>query len=363
MVGTFQKVASSMQVILIGNFESRNNQPLALCAASWYAMTRDVRQRVRFDPSAQFAGGLSGGAWAAYEFARDFAPHIQGVISMGGWLGKQYDRDTDWHAEGLLVARSTGADDSGAKTWLKRDEDYLSKFRAKVEDWEFPGGHVSAPPDIQRKIFAWLLEERQHPPDGDRERAKQLQAKAQETTTVHAKEALFIDCIEILQDNPWTQQALEAQNVIDQIMASDDKHCTRFRLRGLRKATEVTNLFVNQMRGAGMAGDGTTFRSAIHCLKTLGVDEDNWLSEALWFAATVKHGDVRDAATSTGLLDELGHPSTNLERAAAAAAHALLGENEAAKRVFGRIDLDDEDDTSSLLRVRYDELQGIIHAM
>ena len=46
-----------------------------------------VRQRVVFDPTAEMAGGVSGGGWASYYFSRFRPQHVAGVYAMGSWMG------------------------------------------------------------------------------------------------------------------------------------------------------------------------------------------------------------------------------------------------------------------------------------
>src|SRR5882724_9204174 len=87
MVSTFQGICSSLNIICVGITGSRNGRTWILELPEMYAVTRDVRERVLFDPTAEFAGGLSGGGECSYMFSRLRAQHVAGVFDMACWLG------------------------------------------------------------------------------------------------------------------------------------------------------------------------------------------------------------------------------------------------------------------------------------
>jgi len=87
MVGTFQATCSSLNIIVVA---SRHPKWRALdkVMREIYAVTRDIRQRVLYDPTAEFAGGFSGGGECAYMFARMRAQHVAGLFEMAGNEGR-----------------------------------------------------------------------------------------------------------------------------------------------------------------------------------------------------------------------------------------------------------------------------------
>jgi uncharacterized repeat protein (TIGR03803 family) len=88
MVSTFQSTCASLNIILVGITGTRNNVPWTEILREIYAVTLDVRQRVLFDPTAEFAGGLSGGGECSYMFSRFRAQHVAGLFEMAGWLAR-----------------------------------------------------------------------------------------------------------------------------------------------------------------------------------------------------------------------------------------------------------------------------------
>jgi hypothetical protein len=72
----------------VGITGTKNGVPWTKILREIYAVTRDVRQRVLFDPTAEFAGGLSGGGECSYMFSRFRAQHVAGLFEMAGWLGR-----------------------------------------------------------------------------------------------------------------------------------------------------------------------------------------------------------------------------------------------------------------------------------
>jgi len=128
MVSTFQSICSSLNIICVGITGSRNGRTWILELPEMYAVTRDIRERVLFDPTAEFAGGLSGGGECSYMFSRLRAQHVAGVFEMAGWLARispQY-YGIDRVQTNLLDARTTGTTDTGATFYNPLDSNYLA---------------------------------------------------------------------------------------------------------------------------------------------------------------------------------------------------------------------------------------------
>ena len=87
MVGDFQTVSASMQIIVIGVINSYNGMSWDVVLRELHAVTRDVRQRLVFDPTAEMATGFSGGGVVAYEYSRYRGQHVSGILPMGSWMG------------------------------------------------------------------------------------------------------------------------------------------------------------------------------------------------------------------------------------------------------------------------------------
>ncbi len=88
MVSTFEVTCANLGIICVGITGSANGVPWARELREMYAVTLDIRERVLFDPTAEFAGGFSGGGECSYMFSRLRAQHVAGLFEMAGWLGR-----------------------------------------------------------------------------------------------------------------------------------------------------------------------------------------------------------------------------------------------------------------------------------
>src|SRR5215467_9293568 len=68
MVTTFQTALTQLNIIGIGLIGSRNGAPVGVMERETFAVVRDLRRRVLFDPTAQMSGGISGGGTEAFNF-------------------------------------------------------------------------------------------------------------------------------------------------------------------------------------------------------------------------------------------------------------------------------------------------------
>lgn len=221
MVGHFKTVAEEKGFILVGMLESKNG-------LSWYdyagyemAVIRDIRSRVLFDPTAQFAGGFSGGAMAAYQHAIAFRHQLAGVIAMGGWLGQQYS-DTERMHPGLLVARTTGNDDTNARAWLPNDKNYLLAWECVVRDWSFRGGHQPAPDSVLREVMDWLLESREIQAENEIEEAQSREKAWRNMIAGGEMDQYLVESLSYRAGNPRTWGALYSAQTLDEVAADFD---------------------------------------------------------------------------------------------------------------------------------------------
>ena len=360
MVNHFKEVAADLQIIIIGNLHYKNHRPFDRILGSWHAMTTDVRERIRFDASAQIAAGFSGGACAAYNFAREYAPHISGVIAMGGWLGRKYDEEEYWHSRGLLLARLTGKNDDGASTWLDNDREYLDKFDVIIKDWTFPGGHKATPTPYLKKAIKWLLAEREKVTKKDRNRARKLFNQGSKALAEGREELVFNKCIDILMEHDSTPQAVAAERLISRLMRAESVPVSDFSMNRLEKTRELVGFFINKLYAGGLAGDKMTFRSAFHCLESLNVDTDKWMYHAVWIMATSEKEGVRYSKKAVKLSQQrllTGNPD-NDALVAAVAAYSAASKDEKAKRLSKKIDFDSDSSGGTTAENRYETIKN-----
>ncbi|HLP77101.1 MAG TPA: hypothetical protein VK327_09295 [Candidatus Paceibacterota bacterium] len=227
MVSSFQTVCSSMNIIVVGLTGSRNSWPWNPILREMYAVPRDIRQRVLFDPTAQFVSGMSGGAENSYIFSRFWSQHVSGVFSMGGWLGR-YNLgttnilcfSTDRVQTNLLVARATGNSDTTTIFYNPLDSNFLASCSAVIKDWTFSGGHVVPPDSYKQAALGWLLTNRVPAGIYDRSNSVVQEADWRSRISIGETESVLRECVSALMDHPRTWAALQAQLVIDDLMTN-----------------------------------------------------------------------------------------------------------------------------------------------
>jgi hypothetical protein len=266
MVGQFQSVCSALNIIAIGIIGPRNGAGWDVHLREFYAVSRDVRQRVLFDPTAEFAGGFSGGGQSAFVFSRFRAQHVAGVFGMAGWLGRTLNYySTDRVQTNLLVARTTGTTDTAANYYILRDSNYLASFSTVIQDWYFQGGHQIAPDSLKFDCLAWLVS-RRIPADATDRGASVARANDWRARLVNGeREAVLRECASVLMTRPRTWDAYQAQLIIDRLATQE----TSFRaidVVDLAQGDFASDLFYYYGRSAAIAGDLPRYRS---CLKAL----------------------------------------------------------------------------------------------
>jgi hypothetical protein len=223
MVSDFQAVCSSLNIIAVGIISSQNTVPWNVVLRDFYAVPRDLRQRVLFDPTAVFVGGFSGGGENSYVFSRFWAQHVSGVLAMAGWLGRSGNYfSTDRVVTNLLVARTTGTSDSGSLFYLPYDSNFLAGCRAEVKDWYFSGGHTTPPDSMKIDCLNWLLGQRIPASPYDQWDSLVQGGEWRSRAVGGQSETVLRECVATLVNQPRSWLALQAQLVVDDLMTNFD---------------------------------------------------------------------------------------------------------------------------------------------
>ena len=268
MVSDFKTVCSNLNIIAVGIVGSKNGVPWDTEFKEFYAVSRDIRQRVLFDPSAEFVGGFSGGGECSYFFSRMRAQHVAGVLAMGGWLGRtsvSAYTTTDRVQANLLVARTTGTTDTGGNYYLVPDSNYLASCGAVIQDWFFTGGHSVAPDSIKTSSLTWLLNQRVAPGPDDQSSALTQAADWRSRIAAGQAGTVLRECVITLMTGPRTWSALQAELVMDDLMANYSSFRT-LEIDNLAQGDFASDLFYYIARGAGNAGDVPRRWSALKAL-------------------------------------------------------------------------------------------------
>jgi len=165
-------------MIVIGILNSKDGATLNLVLRDFYAVPRDVRQRVLFDPSAEFVAGFSGGGENAYIFSRFWAQHVAGMFAMSGWMdaltvpkAPSFTTPPARYRQSIGSAHDRHFDNYTQMNWLAPDGSFLVSAARKVKDWTFSGGHSIPPDSLKTTCLTWLFDE---PDSCRRDRRKQL---------------------------------------------------------------------------------------------------------------------------------------------------------------------------------------------
>lgn len=267
MVSDFQAVCSNMQIITVGIINSANGTSLDIIYKDIHAVTRDIRQRVVFDPTAEMAAGFSGGGSACYYFSRFRPQHVAGIFAMGGWMGVADFKYTllDRVQYNLLVARSTGTNDSGAAYYRSGDKGFLmNTCGAVVNDWGFTGGHEVAPDNIQTAALTWILTTRTMAGSNDRTNALAQANNWRTRISAGDRQAVLYEAAYALMDKPRSWYAYQAQLILDQLMNS-----TTFRtldVADIARGDFANNHFYFSARGAALNSDWPTYHASMKAL-------------------------------------------------------------------------------------------------
>ena len=273
LVSTFQAVCSSLNIIAVGVNSSKNGAVLDLVLRDFYAVPHDVRQRVLFDPSAEFVAGFSGGGENAYIFSRFWAQHMAGIFAMSGWMGNTYGPggtvvyfSTSHVQTNLLVARTTGTSDDYTQTnWLAPDGVFLTSCGAQVKDWTFSGGHAIPSDSVKTTCLNWLLTSRT--PAGASDQSNSLAQASNWRSRVASGqgEAVLRECVATLMNQPRTWFALEAQLVMDDLMTNYNSF-RPLNVSNLTQGDFASDLFFYAALGAATNHDWQRYDSDLKAL-------------------------------------------------------------------------------------------------
>jgi len=279
MVSTFQSICSSLNIILVGITRSANGVPWSKELREMYAVTLDIRQRVLFDPTAEFAGGLSGGGECSYMFSRFRAQHVAGLFEMAGWLARFNDGASvsyygiDRVLTNLLVARTTGTGDTGTVFYNPFDSNYLATCGAVVNDWWFSGGHQVPPNSLFYPVFSWLLSQRISAGPSDYTNAFVLYTNWDARIAAGQQESVLRECVSNLMNFPRSWYAYQAQNTLDHLLTN----YTTFRslnVSNLAQGDFACDLFFYYAYGAAANADWKRYNSCMKALNGIGVTND-----------------------------------------------------------------------------------------
>jgi hypothetical protein len=273
MVSTFQSVCSTLNIIAVGITGPADGSTWDSVLRQFFAVSRDIRLRVLYDPTAEFVGGFSGGAEDSYVYSRFRAQHVAGVLSIGGWLGRVNTSkttvpyySTDRVQTNLLVARITGASDTATLFYQPFDSNYLASCGAVVKDWSIAGGHSSSVPSAtQTAVFTWLLNQRLPAGVDDRALAQNAASNWQARVIAGQSQSVLFECVSNLMNFPRGWYAYQAQLMLDQL-ATNAAVFRSLAVSNLAGGDFASDLFYYYARGAATNSDWARYHSALKAL-------------------------------------------------------------------------------------------------
>ena len=270
MVSEFQSVCSDLNIIAVGILSFQNGTSHDNVLRDVHAVTRDLRLRVMFDPTAELASGFSGGGVASYIYSRFRAQHVAGVFAMSGWLGRTGGiyPSTDRVQTNLLVARNTGVDDAGAQYYLIPDSNYLASCGAVVKDWYMTGGHYIAPYARKSACLSWLVTNRRPGTAADRINALSLATNWQARLSAGQTELVLREAVTNLMTRPRSWFAYQSQLVLDQVLTNASFRS--WNVTGLAQGDFASDQFYYYARGASLNGDTSRCYAAMKALTGIG---------------------------------------------------------------------------------------------
>ncbi len=279
MVSTFQSTCADLGIICVGIIHSANGVPWTKELREMYAVTLDIRERVFFDPTAELAGGLSGGGECAYMFARMRAQHVAGLFEMAGNEGRgnlgasvQY-YGTDRVQTNLLVATTTGTSDTAAVFYNPFVSNYLAYCGAVIKDWSFGGGHEVPPSSLFSPIFSWLLSQRIPAGPSDYTNAFMLYTNWQTRISAGQQESVLRECVSNLMNFPRSWYAYQAQLTLDHLLTNYPAFRS-LNVSNLAQGDFASDLFFYYAYGAATNADWNRYNSCMKALTGITVTND-----------------------------------------------------------------------------------------
>jgi hypothetical protein len=268
MVTTFQTALSQLNIIGVGLIGSRNGVAAGVFEREAFAVVRDLRRRVLFDPTAQMSGGISGGGTAAFNFARMHGQHISGVLEMAGSLGVQYGSaypSTVRLQTNLFIAWTIG-DQDPQHNYFPYDSPFLTNSCSDFAQlWTFAGGHVAPPTSMQVDCLNWLLNSRVLPGANDQSDSSVRAANWRSRVAAGELEPVLRECVNVLMTQPRSWDALQAQLVLDDY-AADYSTFRSLNIDGIAQGDYAQDMFFYSAQGAAYAGDMSSYHSAMRGL-------------------------------------------------------------------------------------------------
>ncbi len=268
---TVLTACQNLNYICVDLTNNINGQSWDQRMAAMYAVSRDVRTRILYDPSEEFAGGLSGGGECAYMFARMRAQHVAGVMECAGWLGRgnsgasvQY-YGIDRVQTNLLIMRSTGNTDTSSEFYLPFDSNYLATCSVRIQDYPFSGGHEYPPEStLQYAMERLSILHRANGPN-DEQNALMLYTNWQARIAAGGGNSVLYECVSNLMNFPRTWFAYQAELTLDQLLTNYAAF-SQYNVCNLGQGDFADDLFYYYARGAADTGDTNRYYS---CLKAL----------------------------------------------------------------------------------------------
>lgn len=281
LAGNFLSVCESSNWICICITNTHNNMSWDLVLKAMYVVTRDVRSRILYDPSEEFAGGLSGGGECSYMFARLRGQHVAGLIEVAGWLGRlnvgggpavQY-YGIDRVQTNLIVTRTTGSTDTGAQFYNVFDSNFLATCNADITDYTFTGGHTYPPPATMGACFQQLILLHQGNGPNDQSDAQTLYTNWQARIATGDGNNVLRECMSNLMNFPRTWFSYQAEQTLDQLLTNYNAF-SRYDVSNLAQGDYAADLFYYYARGAANAGDTNRYYSCLHALTGITATND-----------------------------------------------------------------------------------------
>lgn len=156
----FMEPADGMEWVVVGCDQFKNGMDEAKADRMFAELLPDIEKIAEHDSEILYMGGMSGGAMRSYDYSARFDRPWKGIVACGGWLGGPQNWDQNY-TKNMAVAMVNGDGDKAANSWIERDTAILKKFRSKVRTFEFPGGHVVAPPEVLLEAMRWIQSEQE----------------------------------------------------------------------------------------------------------------------------------------------------------------------------------------------------------
>ena len=256
---------------------------------------------------------------------------------MGGWLGNEYDEKLHWYRKGLLIARTTGDNDTGAKNYLESDKKHLEKFDVVLKDWFHPK-RTPSPKPILTEALNWIFKQRPKSTEIDYSKGQEFKEMCYTMINAGKITDAINACLRKFLYAPYTWEAIEASKIFETLIESHSAEIlqTYEAPENLKNNAMVTNFIGNYIFVTPLHGEYKGFNSTTHLLRHFS-DTNYWFFQAAWQMATSSFPKIKNFNKAAEILNYAKLTDNTNSKILRAVIYFGVGKTDEAEKLYFQI--------------------------